>query len=551
MSRVRLGSVIAAAISLAAAMPCAAAAPSASPGFVVEDAIPGFHIEAPVALAFTPDGRLLVADVPGRIWVIQNGVQIPTPMWAHETEVETNGDCGLLGFALDPQFATNRYIYLLYSVDPDSNGVDDDTLHFGRLTRYQVSASDPDRIDESTRTILLGTSFTDGIPNASGTHAVGCLRFGSDGTLLVSAGEGSHWNGVDAGGRDPDLFAPGRVDPSQDRGAFRARMLGSLAGKVLRLDPATGHGVPSNPFYSGSGTDPASKVWAFGLRNPFRFSVRSGTGSTVPAVGDPGVLYIGDVGWEQWEELDVARTGGRDFGWPCSEGARENTPYANLAPLMGTCADPSSWTRPAMAISHLWADSSDPAGLRGNSITAGPFYTHTQFPSLWRGRLLFADFYRGWIRAATFNGLQQYVSTDELATGMQGPVDLAIEPATGWLYVACIIDDRVRRIRWAPTAAVEPTSTPGIAFGPARPNPARGEVTFDLELTATGAIAFEVLDVTGRLVWREDLRSLPSGEHPLRWRGHDLQGRAQPAGVYLARVRTHSAEYRQRCVWLQ
>lgn len=263
------------------------------------------------------------------------------------------------------------------------------------------------------------------------------------------------------------------------------------------------------------------------------------------------MLFIGDVGWEEWEELDVAKVGGLDFGWPCSEGARENTPYANLSPLMGPCAEPASWTRPTMAISHQWADSSHPSGLRGNSITSGPFYLHSQFPGVWQGRQLIADFYRGWIRAATFDAQQQFLSSDELATGMQGPVDLAIDPSTGWLYVACIVDDRVRRIRWAPTAAVDPIVVAPVALGPARPNPARGEVAFDLQLAGPGAIAFEVLDVTGRLVWCEDLRSFPSGEYPLRWRGRDSQGRPQPPGVYLARVRTRSAEYRQRCVWLQ
>jgi glucose/arabinose dehydrogenase len=473
-------------------------------------------------------------------------------MWAHETEVEINGDCGLLGMALDPQFASNRYLYLLYAVDPDSNGVDDDSLHYGRLVRYQTSLADPDRIDESTRTILFGTSWADGPPVASGTHSVGCLRFGADGTLLVSVGEGAHYSGgADSGGRDPDLFTAGRTPADQDHGAFRARMLNSLGGKVLRLDPATGHGVPGNPWYSGDGSDVASRIWALGLRNPFRFTVRPGTGSSVPANADPGALFIGDVGWNTWEELDVATSPGQDFGWPCYEGARVNTPYSALAPPGGACPAPGSWTPPAFAISHVSPDSSDPRGLRGNAITTGPFYTHTQFPQPWRGRLLFADFYRGWIRATSVGADQRPFGYDDLAFDMQGPVDMAIEPSTGDLYVACIIDDRVRRIRWAPTADVEGAGGARTAFGAPRPNPSTGSVAFTLTLGAAGPVSFEVLDLAGRVLWRESARDLPAGEHALTWPGTDADGRAAAPGVYLARARTTNGEWLRRCVRLR
>ncbi|MBK7366970.1 MAG: PQQ-dependent sugar dehydrogenase [Candidatus Eisenbacteria bacterium] len=422
---------------------------------MVENAIPGSHIEAPVALAFTPDGRLLVADVPGRIWVIANGVQLPTPMWAHESEVEINGDCGLLGMALDPAFATNRRLYLFYAVDPDSNGADDDTLHFGRLVRYEVSASDPNRIDESTRTVLLGTSWSDGVPNYSGTHSVGALRFAADGTLLVSMGEGARWDMADPGGLSSGLFEPGYAPLAWDRGAFRAQDLDVPGGKILRIDPATGHGLPSNPFWTGDPGAVRSKVWAYGLRNPFRFCVRPGTGSTDASAGAPGTLYVGDVGWNLWEELNVVGAGGQDFGWPYREGARVNAPYAALAPPFAGNAAPGPLTDPTLALYHPSADTNGVFAARANSITSGLFYEAQQFPAPWRGRFVFGDFYRGWIHAARFDAQDRLVTSDLLASGMNGPVDFAVEPATGWLYVACIIDDRVRRIRWSPTADVD------------------------------------------------------------------------------------------------
>ncbi len=527
--------LLCAAASLSAALAAPARAiPIAAGGFVVEDAVPGSQIEAPVALAFTPDGRLLVADVPGRIWVIQNGVQSPVPMWSGEQEVLSSGDRGLLGLALDPDFAQNGYVYVLYTADPDSNGVDDDDDAFGRLARFTVSASDPNRLDPASRVILLGRSWNDGFPSGSDTHTVGSLRFAADGTLLISCGDGAQWQGADAGGRDSGLFLPGRVDPVQDIGAFRAHLLQSPCGKVLRVDPATGLGLPSNPFWDGDPDSWPSRIWVRGLRNPFRFHVRPGTGATDPAAGDPGTLFIGDVGWETWEELDVAETGGADFGWPCREGLAVNTPYTGLAPPGMSCAALS--VPPTLRFSHAVADSSSPPGLRGNSITGGLFYDHTQFPEVWRGRYFVADFYRGWIAAAGFDAANTLTSWTPFASDMRGPVDLAIEPATGWLYVACIFDDRIRRIRYAPVAGVPPPAA-RLALSRPRPEPSSAEVEWTLDAPAAGEARFEVMDVTGRRLHGRGL-VLSAGGNRLAWDGREPGGAAAAPGVYLARVQT-------------
>jgi glucose/arabinose dehydrogenase len=103
-------------------------------------------------------------------------------------------------------------------------------------------------------------------------------------------------------------------------GAYRAQLVGSHAGKLLRLDPITGNGVPSNPFYDpGAPRSARSRVWAMGLRNPYRFARRPESGSHDPNDADPGSLYIGDVGWDTWEDIQVATVGGRNFGWPVFE----------------------------------------------------------------------------------------------------------------------------------------------------------------------------------------------------------------------------------------
>src|SRR4029077_1011993 len=193
------------------------------------------------------------------------------PLWVHEEEVLNTDDRGLLAIAVDPHFATNRFVYFLYTVDPDSDGVELDNYDdaFGRLARYQVTASEPMVVDESTRQVLIGRSWREGFASGSGTHTIADLEWGRDGTLLVSAGDGAHFTQADAGGLDPGLFGPGRTDPLEDIGAFRAQDLNSLDGKVLRVDPATGSGLASNPYFDGDPSSHRSRVWSYGFRNPF------------------------------------------------------------------------------------------------------------------------------------------------------------------------------------------------------------------------------------------------------------------------------------------
>ncbi|MGH9886664.1 MAG: PKD domain-containing protein, partial [bacterium] len=155
---------------------------------------------------------------------------------------------------------------------------------------------------------------------------VGTLAFGTDGTLLASCGDSASYETADVGGSiggsyAAQALAEGIITPTEDVGAYRAQLLSSHGGKILRLDPLTGNGVPSNPFYDGAQPRaPRSRVYELGVRNTFRFSVRPGTGSHDAALGKPGTLYMGDVGWNDFEEIEVARTAGLNFGWPLYEG---------------------------------------------------------------------------------------------------------------------------------------------------------------------------------------------------------------------------------------
>ena len=126
--------------------------------------MPGATFDNPTTIAFFPDGRMLVGEKAGIAWMVSNsGTRLPTPVWSRELEVLNEGDKGLLAVAVDPDFFLNHYVYYLYTVDPDSNGVDDNNSDaFGRLTRYQMSAVDTNVVDPDSRTILFGRVWSEG-----------------------------------------------------------------------------------------------------------------------------------------------------------------------------------------------------------------------------------------------------------------------------------------------------------------------------------------------------------------------------------------------------
>jgi len=259
-------------------------------------------------------------------------------------EVGAWHDHGLLGFALHPQFDANGYIYLLYLVDrhylmnfgtaaynPATNDYYSATI--GRLTRYQVTRTGGAyAVVPGSRTILLGATKTTGIPSTERSHVTGSLVFGTDGTLLVSTGDGGTGADTDFGSNAGTYYAQaladGIIQPRENVGAFRAQLVNCLSGKILRLDPMTGAGVPSNPFYNAANPNaPRSKVWALGFRNPFRMSLKPGTGSPNPAAANPGALYVGDVGYMTWEEVSVVDRPRQNMGWPLYEGLSPHDPF--------------------------------------------------------------------------------------------------------------------------------------------------------------------------------------------------------------------------------
>jgi glucose/arabinose dehydrogenase len=313
--------------------------------------------QEPVGLCFAEDGRMFVWEKSGRVWNVENGVKAAQPLIDLSEEVGNWRDFGMLGFALDPYFYDNGYIYCLYVVDyhhlkyfgtPQYSSSTNEYFHdtIGRLTRYTARASDGfHSVDYASRKILIGESMTTGIPILHQSHGVGSLVFGEDGTLLLSCGDGASYLTVDKGGpisgSSNTGLADGIIKTKEDVGAYRAQLVDSHSGKVLRIDPATGDGVPSNPYYDASAPRaPKSRVWAMGLRNPFRITMLPESGSHNPADAKPGTLYVGDVGWNDREELNVCDGPARNFGWPVYEGMTQQPDYLGQSPANKDAPNP-------------------------------------------------------------------------------------------------------------------------------------------------------------------------------------------------------------------
>jgi len=302
-------------------------------------------LDFPTGITFDQNGRMYIWEKAGRVYIADStGAIFPEPLIDISEEVSNWNDHGLMGFALDREFLTNGYFYLLYALDlhhydhygtpeyhPDSTIVAQPTI--GRITRYKADPlSNFTRVLPGSRKVLLGETIGNSIPILYEFHGLGGLAVAEDGSLLASAGDATSNAGADLGGDSLGTMASaaiarGIISADQDIGSYRSQYLANYNGKILRIDPETGDGLPGNPFFDPARPrSPQSRIWAWGLRNPYRFIVRPNSGSHYIEDGRPGILYVGDVGNGSWEELNIVEFGGQNFGWPIMEGHGGNFP---------------------------------------------------------------------------------------------------------------------------------------------------------------------------------------------------------------------------------
>lgn len=327
---------------------CSVAKAQLPPDFYDEVYLNGFDF--PTGITFDDNGRAYVWEKPGQVIMVDtNRQRLPEPLIDIREEVSNWRDHGLMGFCLDNDFLENGYFYLLYALDrhyydhfgtaayhPDSSVLYQPTI--GRVTRYTADpATNFTSVIPGSRKVLLGEIIENGIPLLYAYHGLGSLIMGQDRSLLITSGDATSNISADVGGDSLETpvtpaITAGILTPDQDVGSYRAQYLGNYNGKILRIDPDTGDGLASNPFYDPEAPrSPQSRIWTYGLRNPYRIMVRPETGSHYPADGNPGIIYAGDVGNGGWEEINIVERGGQNFGWPITEGLNLNTAFLNTA----------------------------------------------------------------------------------------------------------------------------------------------------------------------------------------------------------------------------
>lgn len=323
---------------------------------------------SPVALVGAGDGsgRLFVVDQAGVVHVIDNGTLLAEPFLDVTDLIPELGvvfdERGLLGLAFHPDYANNGRFFVRYSApragDPSEPCNDPDGFivgcHMEVLAEYSVSATDPNRADHDSAQILLT------MDQPQFNHDAGDLAFGPDGYLYIATGDGG---GANDSLDDPTL-PHGELGHGQD--------IETLLGAMLRIDVDNGapYSIPAdNPFVGQAGAD---EIYAYGLRNPYRFSFDSVTGD----------LWLGDVGQGIYEEVDIIELGG-NYGWAVREGAHCFDPFNNSETPPDTFCDATGLIDPVAEYTH--AD--------GLSVVGGYVYRGSQFPEL-QGKYLFGEWSR-------------------------------------------------------------------------------------------------------------------------------------------------------------
>ena len=371
-------------------------------GFVLETFASGFN--QPTAIDWTFDGdKVFVAQQNGVVRLVDDGSLSDTPFIDISAQVNDTRDRGLLGLAVHPNFPNQPYVYLAFTYDPpevfDNSGLAGADGNGNRPSRVIRVEADPNTdfttAIPNSEVVIVGTNSTwenisrpdanstnnfdippsgitedgeniqDYLAADSESHSIGALRFGTDGSLFISNGDGTSYN-------------------DEDPRTVRVQDIDNLSGKILRVDPITGDGLSDNPFYDGNPNSNRSKVYSYGLRNPFRFTID-------PDTNEP---YIGDVGWKTWEEINTGK--GANFGWPYYEGGDGVSLQQNeyqVLPEAQAFYESGQFTAPLYARSH---------SNGAVAIIMGDFYTGDTFPDIYDNALFFSDFGDSTVRYLTF-----------------------------------------------------------------------------------------------------------------------------------------------------
>lgn len=450
-----------------------------STDYTVVEAFPNIFLGQPTDIQNADDGsdRLFVCDKVGRIRVFANDPEVSqtTTFLDISSRVITPSEMGLLGLAFHPDYAENGYFYIHYNTEVSGT-------RMTRISRFSVSAEDPDQADPASEVVLME------FPQPFVNHDGGQIAFGPDGFLYIAIGDGGSAN-------DP-------LNAGQD--------LRSLLGSILRIDvdtPDEGreYGIPeTNPFAGNSHY--RGEIWAWGLRNPWRFSFDEETGR----------LWCADVGQNLYEEIDIIEKGG-NYGWRIMEGFHCFNPN-NPNDRNFNC-DSVSLISPVWEYNHAQGDV---------SITGGYVYRGSRIPEL-EGLYIYADFASGRIWGldyspdAVSNSLINDTQLNISTFGVDEANELYIAGFNGKLY-------EIRK-----TSGVEEDDEVGSAWlEPVTPNPGlHGAVSLRYRVEKAGPVAIAIVNAVGEEMMRPIDRLHARGDYVLR-----LNTTPLPSGSYF--VQLHS-----------
>ncbi len=479
-------------------------------------------LDEPTGMAFLPDHRILVIQRQGAVRLVTDGkFGAIDPLFVCDS-VEAGGDRGATGIVVDPRWPAKPYVYVYY----------DATDQTCKIVRYTVGGdlTAPSSllltVDPASRYTIIHD-----IPDLSEVHNGGTLRFGPDSMMYAGLGE--------------------------DGNACAAQDTSTLRGVMIRIDirglPSGPGGPPDRNLLVAAGNPLASHplvnarlVWADGLRNPFRFHFDSATGN----------IFLADVGFSSFEEIDQLTGSMPNFGWPYFEGPMSSVP---------TC---SGKVQPQDTRAPIYAY--DRTGFTASVISAGVYRGSAcvgcNFPAEYEGDYFFSDFYEGFLRRLKFDGNQWALAppvpgqpnSQDWGRGFEEAADF-LQASDGSLwYVKMGVDfnpgsGEIHRIVFdSPLTDVAGSTTAAVQLASPHPTPSRGSVSLRYELPAAALVDLDVMDVQGRLVHTISRGSLASaGVHHGTWNGMGAAGTRVAPGVYLARLHAGSTTLTRRIIIIQ